>query len=95
MRILPIRLLLAYPLRTNLRGLPDPTTHTAARRVAVPTSAYARSLPSPHEPSSLCRQITVKLLRFLALVQSPLSQFPGLGIYKSNLLKARVIIASY
>src|SRR5580700_11125565 len=44
---------------------------------------------------SLCRQITVKLLRFLAVLQSPLLQFPGLGIYKSNLLKARVIIASY
>src|ERR1700674_3654475 len=43
----------------------------------------------------LCRQITVKLLRFLAVLQSPLLQFPGLGIYKSNLLKARVIIASY
>src|SRR5580700_11369556 len=44
---------------------------------------------------SLCRLITVKLLRFLAVLQSPLLQFPGLGIYKSNLLKARVIIASY
>src|ERR1700674_1626652 len=43
----------------------------------------------------LCRQITVKLLRFLAVLQSPLLQFPGLGIDKSNLLKARVIIASY
>jgi len=29
------------------------------------------------------------------VLQSPLLQFPGLGIYKSNLLKARVIIASY
>src|ERR1019366_1266922 len=44
---------------------------------------------------ALCRQITVELLRFLAVLQSPLLQFPGLGIYKSNLLKARVIIASY
>src|ERR1700730_16203736 len=43
----------------------------------------------------LCRQITVKLLRFLAVLQSPLLQFPGLGIYKSDLLEARVIIASY
>src|ERR1035438_701342 len=43
---------------------------------------------------SLCRQITVELLRFLAVLQSPLLQFPSLGIYKSNLLEARVIIAS-
>src|ERR1700730_9310424 len=44
---------------------------------------------------SLCRQVTVEFLRFLAVLQSPLLQFPSLGIYKSNLLKARVIIASY
>src|SRR5437867_4029166 len=43
----------------------------------------------------LCRQITVELLRFLAVLQSPLLQFPGFGIHKSNLLKGRVVIASY
>src|SRR5260370_42424558 len=43
----------------------------------------------------LCRQVTVEFLRFLAVLQSPLLQFPSLGIDKSNLLKARVIIASY
>src|ERR1035437_2977425 len=44
---------------------------------------------------SLCREITVELLRFLAVLQSPLLQFPSFGIHKSNLLEARVIIASY
>src|SRR5436853_7884214 len=43
----------------------------------------------------LCRQITVELLRFLAVLQSPLLQFPGFGIHKSSLLKARAVIASY
>jgi len=54
----------------------------------------ARLHPQPnlHSP---CRQNTVKLLRFLGVLQSPLLQFPGVGIYKRNLLKARVIIASY
>jgi hypothetical protein len=33
---------------------------------------------------SLCRQITVKLLRFLAVLLSPFLQFPGLGLYKSD-----------
>jgi hypothetical protein len=37
----------------------------------------------------LCRQITVEFLRFLAVLQSPLLQFPSIGIYKSNLLEAR------
>src|SRR5208282_2284734 len=44
---------------------------------------------------SLCRQITVELLRFLALLQSPLLQFTSLGIYKSNLLEARVVVTTY
>jgi hypothetical protein len=30
----------------------------------------------------LCRQVTVEFLRFLAVLQSPLLQFPSLGIYK-------------
>src|SRR5438132_1538782 len=43
----------------------------------------------------LCRQITVEFLRFLAVLQSSLLQLPSLGIHKSNLLEARVVIASY
>src|SRR5271157_3825577 len=43
----------------------------------------------------LCRELTVKLLRFLTVLQSPLLQLPSLGIHKSNLLEARVVIASY
>src|ERR1700720_3571247 len=43
----------------------------------------------------LCRQVTVEFLRFLAVLQSPLLQFPSLGIYKNNLLKARVVICTY
>ena len=44
---------------------------------------------------SLRRQVTVELLRFLTMPQSALLQFPGFGIYKSNLLRARLIICSY
>src|SRR4029077_10682172 len=44
---------------------------------------------------SLGRQLTVELLRGLAVLQSPLLQFPAFGIHKSNLLKGRVVIASY
>src|ERR1700693_1786159 len=43
----------------------------------------------------LCRQITVKFLRSLAVLQSPLLQFPGIGIHKSNLLEARMIVTPY
>jgi hypothetical protein len=54
----------------------------------------ARFLSHTHLPP-LCRQVTVEFLRFLAVLQSPLLQFPSLGLYKSNLLEARVVIASY
>jgi hypothetical protein len=43
----------------------------------------------------LCRHITLEFLRFLAVLQSPLLQFPSLGIYKSNLQEARVVICSF
>src|SRR6266436_6532668 len=44
---------------------------------------------------SLGRELTVELLRFLAMLQSALLQFPSFGIHKSNLLETRVVIASY
>src|ERR1022692_3625855 len=44
---------------------------------------------------SLGREIAVELLRFLRVLQSPLLQFPSVGVHKSNLLEARMVIASY
>src|SRR5712691_6419261 len=43
---------------------------------------------------SLGGQVTVELLRFLAVLQSTLPAFPSFAIHKRNLLEARVIIAS-
>src|SRR6266852_8347013 len=86
---------LRNPLRTDLGCVPDPQlTLQFCEQPFKPARMPARLHPHSHLPS-LCRQITVELLRFLAVLQSPLLQFPGLGIYKSDLLKARVIIASY
>src|SRR6267143_676356 len=44
---------------------------------------------------SLGGELTVELLRFLAVLQRPLLQFSAFGIHIRNLLEARVIIASY
>jgi len=44
---------------------------------------------------SLGREITVELLCFLAVLKASFLQFPCVGIDKRNLLKARVVIASY
>jgi hypothetical protein len=43
----------------------------------------------------LCREIAIKLFRFLTVLQSPFLQLPSIGIHKGNLLKARVVIQSY
>src|SRR5882724_10403558 len=52
------------------------------------------SHPDPHA-RSLRPKIAIKLFRFLGMLQPPFLHFPSLGIYKRNLLKARVIICSY
>src|SRR5215510_2455768 len=44
---------------------------------------------------SLRRQVSVKLFRFLAVLQPPFFILSGLGIHKRNLLEARVVITSY
>src|ERR1019366_3610189 len=95
LRILAIRLLLAYPLRADLRCVPDPQLKLQlGEQPLKPACMPARLHPHAH-PHSLCREITVELLRFLAMLQSRLLQFPSFGIHKSNLLEARVIVCSY
>src|SRR6267154_3107133 len=92
---LAIRLLLAYSLGSDLSRVSDPQLEVQLRQQSfkparLPTGFH----PQPHL-YSLCREIAVELLRFLAVLQSPLSQFSGVGVHKSNLLEGRVVIASY
>src|SRR5450759_5345601 len=54
----------------------------------------ARLHPHAHL-HSLCREIAVELLRFLAMLQMPFLELPSIRIDKRNLLEARVIIQSY
>src|SRR5580700_5608026 len=41
------------------------------------------------------REIAVELLRFLAMLQSTLSALASVGIHKSNLLEARMVVTTY
>src|ERR1700730_7160600 len=93
--ILAIRLLLAYPPGSDLGSVADPELKLQLRQQSleparVPTGFH----PHAHQ-LSLCRQITVELLRFLTVLQSLLSTISRFRIHKRNLLEARVVIASY
>src|SRR5215475_3767430 len=50
--------------------------------------------PNTHLDSSF-PQLTVELLRFFWMLESPFLQFSSFGFHIRNLLEARVIIASY
>ena len=48
-------------------------------------SEYSDTAPGPHaHVHALGRQVTVEFLRCLAMLQSPLLQFPSFGIHKSS-----------
>src|SRR5499425_2088225 len=51
--------------------------------------------PDSH-PAACCLELAIELLRFsIAMIQSPFTAFPGVGIYKRDLLNARVIVHTY
>src|SRR6202795_436901 len=94
-REFPCFLLLAFPLPTDLGGVSDPQFKVQfCQQSLEPARMSAGFHPHAHL-LSLDRELTVELLRYLRVLQSPLLQFPGFGIYKSNLLKGRVVICSY
>src|SRR5271170_4034750 len=95
LRILPIRLLLAFALPGDLAGIPDPQLKLQFRDESLkPARMPARFHPYAHL-HSLRRKVAIELLRFLTVLQSPLLELPCVCIHKSNLLKTRVVIASY
>src|SRR5579862_1317413 len=95
LRILAIRLLLAHSLGTDHGGVPDPQLEVQLRQQPFKPARMSTGFHSYAHLHFLGCEITVELLRFLAVLQSPLSQFSGVGIHKSNLLEGRVVIASY
>src|SRR5579863_1549486 len=93
--ILAIRLLLAFPLPSDLGGIPDPQLEVQFRQQSLEPARMPTGFHAQAHLLSLGREIAVELLRSLRVLQSPLLQFPRFGIHKSNLLKGRVVICSY
>jgi flavin-binding protein dodecin len=93
LRILAIGLLLSYPLRTNLRSVPNPQLKLQlGQHTLEPACVSTGFHPYTHTPLLEC---AVKLLGFLAVSQSPLADLTCSCVHKCNLLEARMIVTSY
>jgi len=95
LRILTIRLLLAYSLGSDLRCVPDPQLEVQLRQQSLKPAPMPAGFHPHTYFHSLRRQIPVELLRFLAMQPPPLLQLTCVRIYKRNLLEARVVVCSY
>src|ERR1039457_5161435 len=95
LRILAIRLLLAYPLGTDHGGVPDPQLELQLRQQSLkPACMPAGFHPHAHLHSQR-REIAVELLRLFAVLQSLLPALASVGIHKRNLLEARMVVTTY
>src|SRR5580692_3058455 len=95
LRILAIRLLLAYSLRPDLRGISDPQLEVHLREQPLKPARLSTGFHPHMHLHSLGGEIAIKLFRFLTVLQSPFLELPSVGIHKRNLLKARVVVCSY
>jgi hypothetical protein len=78
-----IGLLLTFALPADLGGIPDPQLNVQLRQQSFKPARLSTGFHSHAHLYSLGREIAVELLRFLAVLQSPLLQFPGFGSTKA------------
>jgi hypothetical protein len=95
LRILAIGLLLAHSPGSDLGCVADPQLDVELGEQSFKLARLSTGFHAHTHLHSLGREIAIELLRFLAVLQSSLSQFSGVGVHKSNLLEGRVVIASY
>ena len=95
LRILAIRLLLAFPLPADLGRVANPQLKVQFRQHSLEPAGMPTGFHPYTHLHALGRELTVELFRFLAVLQCPLLQLSGFGIHIRNLLEARVVIASY
>src|SRR6266700_945213 len=93
--ILAIRLLLVYPLGSDLGCVANPQLEVQFRQQSLEPARMSTGFDPNAHLHSLGREIAVELLRFLTVLQSPFLYLSCIGIHKRNLLKGRVVITSY
>src|SRR6516162_6943667 len=95
LRILPIGLLLAHPLRADLGSVADPQLELQiVQQTLEPARVSAGFHAYPHDLAVLAH-FAVELLGFFRVFQPALTHFARVGAYESNLLEARVIVTTY
>src|SRR2546422_932501 len=72
LRILAIGLLLAYSLGPDLRCVPDPQLKVQLPQQSFKPARMSTGFHAHAHVSSCCREFTVELLRFLAMLESSL-----------------------
>ena len=85
--ILAVRLLLSHPLGLDLRRISDPQLEAQFRQQPLEPAGMAGRLHPHSHTAACCLQLAIELLGFsIAMIQSPFTAFPGVGIYKRDLL---------
>src|SRR6266568_1442482 len=95
LRILAIRLLLAFALPSDLGGVANPQLDVQFRQQSLEPARMPTGFHPHAHLHSLDREIAVELLRLFAICQSLFLELSGVGIHRSNLLKLGVEIYSY
>jgi len=85
---------LRFHVRTDLGCVPNPQLKVQFRQQALEPARMPTGFHPHAHLLSLGRQLTVELLRFFPVPESPLLQFSSLAIHICDLLKSRVVIQS-
>src|SRR5215469_10492424 len=93
--ILAIGFLLAYAFGSNLPCIADPQLKVQLGQQSFKPARMSTSFHPHAYLLSLGSEVSVKRLRFLAVLQSLLPTISCFGIDERNLLEARVVICSY
>src|SRR5262249_1288750 len=95
LRILPIRFLLARSPALNLRCVSNPQLKLQLSYQSLEPACLTAGFHAHSHLGTLCRQLAIEPLGFLAMLQSSLLKLATLCVKQRNLLKLGVKICSY
>src|ERR1051325_7552254 len=94
LRVLPIRLLLAYSFRTNLGRISDPQLKPQLLQKSLEPARVSAGFHAHSRRELFLLQLPIESLSLLTMRQAVFAQFSGIGIDARNLLEARMVITT-